>query len=366
MIKFLDLEKINHQYASQLKKVVAEIIDSGRYLLGEKLLQFENSLAQYLSVKHVIGVGNGLDALKLILRAYIEKGVLCEKDEVIVPANTFIASILAITGSGLKPILAEPDIDTYNLNLKDINRYSSNKTRAIMPVHLYGRTCWSEELEYFARKRNLIIIEDNAQATGANWGNKKTGTLGVASGFSFYPGKNLGALADAGAAVTNDDDIAIIIKALRNYGSEKKYIHDYNGTNSRMSEIQAAFLSIKLKYLDEQNNIRRKIAEYYSQHIKNKNIILPKHPEDKREHIWHLYVVRTSDRDRLQKYLYKKGVETLIHYPIPPHLQKAYMCWDKLSLPLTEKIHKEVLSLPMDPTLNSDEIDQIVSVINNY
>jgi len=364
MIKFLDLQKINAQYADELKQAATTVIDSGWYLLGEKLKHFETNLANYIGVKHAIGVANGLDALRMILRAYIELGVMQEGDEVIVPANTYIATILAITDNRLKPILIEPDINTYNLDISLIESHITDRTRAIMVVHLYGRVCWNEELENIAKKFQLKIIEDNAQAIGAEWKEIKTGALGDVAGFSFYPGKNLGALGDAGAVLTNDTRLAEIIRALGNYGSRQKYVNEFQGLNSRLDEIQAAILDIKLKYLDAENQRRREIAKRYIAEIHNPLITLPQIPGNEKEHVWHLFVIRTVERDRLQQYLLKNYVQTLIHYPIPPHKQKAYKKYNEMSFPLTEKIHEEVLSLPMSAVLEEGEVEFVVKLMN--
>lgn len=381
MIKFLDLQKINAQYAEELKQAAADIIDSGWYLLGEKVNTFENELAQYIGVKHAIGVANGLDALRLILKAYIELGVMNEGDEVIVPANTYIASILAITDNRLKPILVEPDINTYNLDISLIEQHITDRTRAILVVHLYGRVCWSEELEQIATKYNLKIIEDNAQAIGAFYTpsstftstSKKTGSLGHAAGFSFYPGKNLGALGDAGAVTTNDDQLAEVVRAIGNYGSKQKYINEYQGLNSRLDEIQAAFLSVKLKYLDAENQQRHQIAQYYLENIMLPDLVLPASTLTSASaltsdfpNIWHLFVIRYPKRDELLRYLTENGIQTLIHYPIPPHKQLAYKQWNNLSLPITERIHREVLSLPMSSILSIKDAETIVNVINHF
>lgn len=372
MISFLDLKKINKQYADELKQAALEVIDSGWYIRGEKVQQFENLLAQYLGVKHVIGVANGLDALRLILRAYIELGFLKAGDEIIVPANTYIATILAITDNRLIPVLVEPDINSYNLDISLVEQNVTSKTRAIMVVHLYGQVCWSKELLEIAKKYNLKIIEDNAQAIGAEWNGKKTGSLGDASGLSFYPGKNLGALGDGGAVATNDEELAEIISALGNYGSKKKYINEYQGVNSRLDEIQAAFLNIKLKYLDQENQYRRDIAQYYCEHIKNEQIITPaiQHSTISIQkylgHVWHLFVVRTKQRDLLQKYLSNQNVQTLIHYPIPPHKQSAYEVLNDFSFPITEQIHNEVLSIPISQILYDNDLNEIIYCINNY
>jgi len=366
MIKFLDLQKINAQYQNELKQVANEVIDSGWYLLGKRVQQFEKELAEYIGVKHAIGVGNGLDALRLILRAYIEMGILKKGDEIIVPANTYIATILAITDNDLTPIFVEPDINTYNLDISKIEATITSKTKAILLVHLYGRVCWSKALEQIAKKHQLKIIEDNAQAIGASWQEKKTGALGDATGFSFYPGKNLGSLGDSGAVTTNDKELATTIRALANYGSHKKYVNKYAGLNSRMDEIQAAFLSVKLKYLNQENQQRREVAEYYISNINNKAIILPQAPKNTNEHVWHLFVIRTKERAKLQNHLTANAIQSLIHYPIPPHKQEAYKEYNPLSFPITENIHEEILSLPMSSVMTDDGINKIISIINKF
>lgn len=374
MIKFLDLQKINAQYAAELKQAAAEVIDSGWYLLGDRVRQFESNLANYIGVKHAIGVANGLDALRLILKAYIEMGVMKEGDEVIVPANTYIATILAITDNRLKPVLVEPDISTYNLNIDLIEQHITERTKVIMVVHLYGRACWGLKLEELAEKYNLKIIEDNAQAIGAEWNGIKTGALGDAAGLSFYPGKNLGALGDAGAVTANDDDLAEVVRALGNYGSKVKYENEFQGLNSRMDEIQAAFLDIKLKYLDQENQRRREIARLYSQYITSSEIILPvdnsffeiSNSNYHLTHVFHLFVVRHKFRNDLNKYLTNNNIQTLIHYPIPPHQQKAYYKYLNVSLPITETISNEVLSLPISQITSSVEVKKIVEMINKF
>jgi len=380
MIKFLDIQKINAQYAAELKEATAKVIDSGWYLLGNEVNTFEASLSSYVGVKYAIGVANGLDALRLILRAYLEMGVLQEGDEVIVPANTYIATILAISDNRLKPVLVEPDINTYNLDISLIEKHITARTKAIMVVHLYGRVCWSEELEAIAKKYNLKLIEDNAQAIGAEYCDglgvntncvnvRKTGSLGDAAGFSFYPGKNLGALGDAGAITTNDENLAITVRALANYGSKQKYINEYQGINSRMDEIQAAVLDVKLRYLDTENQRRCEIAQYYCGTIKNKDIVLPQITNNHSmftDNVWHLFVIRCSQRDNLQKYLRDNNIETLIHYPIPPHKQRAYKSWNNLSFPKTEMIHHEVLSLPISPVMDMKEMADIVESLNSF
>ncbi len=366
MVKLNDLKKVNQQYAEELKKAASEVIDSGWYLLGDRVTKFEENLSKYIGAKHAIGVGNGLDALRLILRAYLELGLMKEGDEVIVPANTYVATILAITDSRLKPVLVEPDINTYNLDISLIEQHITKRTRVIMVVHLYGQVCWSEELENIAKQYNLKIIEDNAQAIGAIWKGKKTGSLGDAAGFSFYPGKNLGALGDAGAVTTNDDQLAEVIRALGNYGSKQKYVNDYQGFNSRLDEIQAAFLNVKLNYLDIENQRRREIADYYIRKINNAEIILPNLPKVNETHVWHLFVVRTQHRDKLQDYLNANGLQTLIHYPIPPHKQQAYNEWENLSFSITDKIHKEVLSLPISPVIRDEDVIKVVDYVNSF
>ncbi len=380
MIKFLDLQKINTQYADELKQAACDVIDSGWYLLGQRVNQFEQNLAKYIGVKHAIGVANGLDALRLIFKAYIELGILKKGDEVIVPANTYIASILAITDNQLIPVLVEPDINTYNLDLSLIEKHITTRTRAILVVHLYGRVCWHDELEYLAKKHNLKILEDNAQAIGADYSegvtlrhtltdSRKTGSLGDAAGFSFYPGKNLGALGDAGAVTTNDDKLAEAIRAIANYGSKVKYQNEHQGLNSRMDEIQAAFLDIKLKYIDLENQQRRVVAQYYCDHIINPNIILPKFKLENiinnTNHVWHLFTIRYFDRTILEKLMNEAKIQCLIHYPIPPHKQKCYPTFNDQSLPITEKIHNEIISLPISSVINNNEIERIIQILNS-
>ena len=365
MIKFLDLQKINSQYVDELKQVAAEVIDSGWYLLGERVKQFETELAAFQGGGKTVAVANGLDALRLIFKAYIEMGVMQKGDEIIVPANTYIASILAITDNDLVPVLVEPNLDTYNLNFDLIESKITSKTKAIMVVHLYGRVCWSNQLDVLSKKFQLKIIEDNAQAIGAKWNGIRTGNLGDAAGFSFYPGKNLGALGDSGAVTTKDPELAKTIRALANYGSQQKYVNDYIGLNSRMDEIQAAFLSVKLKHIVEENARRQEIANYYITNINNPKIAMPGGGETN-EHVWHLFVVRNNEREKFQQYLLNNGIQTLIHYPIPPHKQNCYHYLNHLSLPITEKIHNEVLSLPMSPIMVKEEVEKLVEILNNF
>ncbi len=366
MIKFLDLQKVNATYAAELKAAAGKVIDSGWYLQGEQNVQLEKNLKELTGAPNAIAVGNGLDALRLILRAYIEMGVMQEGDEVIVPANTYIATILAITDNRLTPVLVEPSIDTYNIDIDKIEEAITSRTRAIMIVHLYGRVVWSEKLQEMAQKYNLKIIEDNAQAIGAMWKDIRSGNLGDAAGFSFYPGKNLGALGDSGAVTTKDPEVARIVRAVANYGSEKKYVNTYMGLNSRMDEIQAAFLNVKIKHVLQENACRREIANYYCSHIKNSKVILPEQPVDPMEHVYHIFAVRTADRDALQSYLAENGIQTLIHYPLPPHKQICYKDWNNRSYPITEKIHREVLSLPMSAVLTEDEVKTVVEIINKF
>ncbi|ALR31829.1 aminotransferase [Chryseobacterium sp. IHB B 17019] len=366
MIKFLDLQKINLQYQNEIETKLLEVFRSGWYLMGNQLSNFEKNLSDYIGAKHSIGVANGLDALRLILRAYMEMGVMKAGDEIIVPSNTYIASILAISDNGLTPVLVEPEINTYNIDISKIEEKITSKTKGILIVHLQGRVVFSDELTEIAKKHNLKIIEDNAQAIGAAWKGKKTGNLGDAAGFSFYPGKNLGALGDAGAVSTNDDDLAKTIRALANYGSNQKYVNIYKGLNSRLDEIQAAVLDVKLQYIDNENNIRRQIAKRFIDEINNPAIILPEYPAYENEHVWHLFVIRSEKRDQLQAYLTENGIQTLIHYPIPPHKQEAYKEWNDLSFPISEKIHDEVLTLPLSPVMSEEEISRIIAVTNTF
>lgn len=371
MIKFLDLQKINLLHQQEIEERLLNTFRSGWYLLGSEVKTFEENLSSYIGAKHAIGVANGLDALRLIFRAYIELGVMQKGDEVIVPANTYIASILALSDNGLVPVLVEPDIHTYNIDIAKIEEKISAKTKGVLIVHLYGQVVFSEELKALAQKHNLKIVEDNAQAIGAEWNGIKTGNLGDASGFSFYPGKNLGALGDAGAVTTNDDALNKAIRALANYGSNQKYVNIYQGLNSRLDEIQAAVLDVKLKYVDQENQRRRDIATKYLEEIKNDKITLPAltshlSPLTSQNHVWHLFVIRTKHRDPLQQYLTDQGIQTLIHYPIPPHKQQAYSEWNHLSYPISEQIHQEVLSLPMSPVMTADEVAVVINAINQF
>lgn len=365
MIPFLDLKQINQQYRSELIEACTKVIDSGWYIQGKECELFEKEFAEYCGSKYAIGVANGLDALTLIIRAYMEMGIMKKGDEVIVPSNTYIASILAISENGLIPILVEPNIKTYNIDPKLIEGKLTSKTKAIMPVHLYGQTCEMDQINLIAKNYNLKVIEDSAQSHGAYYGDKRCGNLGDASGFSFYPGKNLGALGDGGAITTSDKELATVVTALKNYGSHKKYENIYQGTNSRLDEIQAAILSVKLKYLDEEIKSRRKIANYYLENINNEKIALP-FPLDFESHVWHVFVIRTKERDKLQQYLLNNGVQTLIHYPVPLHKQEAYKELNKLTFPVSEEIHSEILSLPISAVQMKQDSKFVVKTINEF
>lgn len=359
MIKFLDLQKLNQPFETQFLTKTKEFLDKGWYVLGDEVKQFEQHFADYSNAKHCIGVGNGLDALVLILKAYIQFGKLHKGDEVIVPANTYIASILAILQADLVPVFVEPNIATYNINPALISSAITPKTKAILLVHLYGQLAEMDKIIDIAENNNLLIIEDAAQGHGLPFmGNH-------ARAFSFYPGKNLGALGDGGAITTDDDKLAEVLFSLRNYGSHKKYHNDYIGVNSRLDELQAAFLNIKLPHLNAENESRQKVAKRYLNEIKNSKIVLPT-CDNLEKHVFHLFVIRTEKRDDLQEYLLKNGIETIIHYPIPPHQQKALPDFNHLSLPITEKIHREVLSLPISSVLTDDEISNVISTLNCY
>ncbi|MCU1792657.1 DegT/DnrJ/EryC1/StrS family aminotransferase [Pectobacterium polaris] len=368
MISFLDLKEVNAQYESELKDSFSRILKSGWYIAGNELSEFEKQFSAYCGTKHAIGVANGLDALILTLRAWKELGKLKDGDEVIVQANTYIASVLAITENNLIPVLVEPNSETYNLSAESILAAITLRTKAILPVHLYGQISPMDEIIEIAKAHKLLILEDCAQSHGALLNGKKAGAWGDAAGFSFYPGKNLGALGDAGAITTNDDELADALKALRNYGSHKKYENLYQGVNSRLDELQAALLAVKLKYLDETNRRRQEIAKAYCSGIVNELISLPYLPEHTSEHVWHLFVIQCDNRDKLQKFLSEKGIQTLIHYPTPPHLQHAYLELGLIegSLPITESIHKKVLSLPMGPTLSDTEVQEVITALNEY
>ncbi|MDO9634458.1 MAG: DegT/DnrJ/EryC1/StrS family aminotransferase [Paludibacter sp.] len=374
MIKFLDLKAINDFYEPELSGSIKRVLDSGWYLLGNEVKNFEHNYAHYIGTQHCIGVANGLDALRLILKAYIVMGIIQEGDEVIVPANTYIATILAITDNRLKPVLVEPDIDTLQIDYRLIEKAITSKTKAIMIVHLYGQCAHTTKIEKLCKHYNLKLIEDNAQAHGCRFTtvsddqqsiSKRTGSLGDAAGHSFYPGKNLGCLGDGGAVTTDNDDLAQVVRSLANYGSGQKYVFEYQGLNSRLDELQAAILDVKLKYLDADTEKRRGVARYYLDNIKHPDIMLPK-VTDWNAHVFHIFTILTTRRDELQQYLTENGVQTLIHYPIPPHKQKCYADWNNWSFPVTEEIHQQELSLPISPVISEEEVKMVEKLINRF
>ena len=365
MIKFLDLQAITNKYSEEIHEAVDRVVNSGWYLQGVENKKFETDYSQFIGTKYCVGCGNGLDALIWIFRAYIEMGVMKPGDEVIVPANTYIASILAITENGLKAVLVEPDINTYEIDDSKIEGAITNKTKAILIVHLYGRCAYTDKIGDICKRYNLKLVEDNAQAHGCKFNGRRTGSLGVAAGHSFYPGKNLGAFGDAGAVTTNDEELANTVRALANYGSTKKYVFKYTGRNSRLDEIQAAVLDVKLKHLDEDNTHRKQFAKYYIKNIINPKIIVPK-VEDWDANVFHIFPIRCEQRDNLQKFLRDNGVETIIHYPIPPHKQECYCAWNNLYFHITEKIHNEELSLPMSQVISMKEINEVIRYVNTF
>lgn len=365
MIPFLDLKAINAQYRNELVEACIRVIDSGWYIGGSELEQFEQQFASYCGTKFAIGVANGLDALILALRAWKELGKLKDGDEVIVPSNTYIASILAISANGLTPILVEPCMDSFNIDPKKIEAALTSRTKAILPVHLYGQLADMPAIMNIAKRHKLLVLEDSAQAHGASIDGKRAGSWGDTSGFSFYPGKNLGALGDAGAITTDDDELASTLRALRNYGSHEKYKNLFQGMNSRLDEIQAAMLNVKLNHLDDEIDHRRTVARAYLQGIKNPKIMLPS-VLDENAHVWHVFVIRCENRDALQKYLAENGVQTLIHYPIPPHKQQAYKQWNSMGYPISEKIHAEVLSLPIGPVITDEQVHKVIEMVNQF
>lgn len=366
MIKFLDLKKINKPYETAFQEKLKSVLDSSWYILGKEVQEFETNFAQYCGSEYCVGVGNGLDALTLIFKSYIQLGKLQKGDEVIVPANTYIASILAILQADLVPVLVEPKLETYNIDPTLIQEKITSRTKAILAVHLYGQLAEMVMIHDIAKQNNLIVVEDAAQSVGAICNQKSViKNLQSSVAYSFYPTKNLGALGDGGAVVTNDSELAKTIRSLRNYGSEKKYQNDSIGVNSRLDELQASFLSLKLPTLDADNENRRVIAKRYLSEIKNDKIILP-FWDLRNNHVFHLFVIRTKKRDDLQNYLTENNIETMIHYPIPPHKQKALESWNNLSFPITEKIHEEVLSLPICPVMTMDKVSYVISILNKY
>ena len=384
MIRFLDLQRVTALYADEYHEAMRRVADSGWYLLGKEVAQFEHDYAAYIGTRHCIGVGNGLDALTLIYRAYIEMGLMERGDEVIVPANTYIASILAIVENGLKPVLVEPRFETLEIDDSLIESHITPRTRSIMIVHLYGRCAYTERIGDICQRHHLLLVEDNAQAHGCRYqptanthqrlrvgasagipspNTLLTGSLGHASGHSFYPAKNMGAFGDAGAVTTNDDALADMIRALGNYGSSRKYVFDHCGRNSRMDELQAAVLGVKLRHLDEDNLHRQAIAQRYIEALEGINdITLPQTLPDG-QNVWHLFPIFSPDRNRLQQHLAEQGVETMIHYPIPPHRQRCFAQWNDLSLPITERIHAEELSLPISQAMTLDEAEQVAAIL---
>ena len=365
MIKFLDLQKITAKYSDEIHEAVLRVVDSGWYLQGTENDKFEENYAKYIGAKHAIGCANGLDALIWIFRAYIEMGVMQPGDEVIVPANTYIATILAITENGLIPVLVEPKLSNYQIDDERIEKVISERTKAICIVHLYGQCAYTEKIGELCKKYNLKLIEDNAQAHGCLYNGRKTGSLGDAAGHSFYPGKNLGAFGDAGAVTTDDKELADTIRALANYGSSKKYVFQYTGRNSRLDEIQSAILDVKLRHLDEDVAIRQSVAMRYCAGINNPKVELPV-INDWKAHAFHLFPIRCVERDRLQQYLSEQGIQTIIHYPIPPHKQECYREMNHLSLPITEQIHNEELSLPISPVMSDEDIIAVIEAINHF
>ena len=364
MILFLDLQKITSLHGDEIRNAVSRVVNSGWYLQGKENETFEQHYAGYIGTKYCIGCANGLDALIWIYRAYIELGIMQPGDEVIVPANTYIASVLAITENGLKAVLVEPDPQTLELDENKIEEAITSRTKSILLVHLYGRCAYTEKIAEICKKHNLKLIEDNAQAHGCTYKGRKTGSLGDAAGNSFYPGKNLGALGDGGAVTTDNKELADCIRALANYGSPKKYVFKYCGRNSRLDEIQAAVLDVKLRYLDDDNRLRQKVADYYYENINNPLITLPTRlPDD--NNVYHLFPIFCEKRDELQTYLKENGVQTLIHYPIPPHLQECYKGkWEGISLPITEQLAEQELSLPISPVLCLSDYQRIVDLLN--
>lgn len=364
MINYLSLQKITALHESEITTAVNQVLHSGWYLQGEHIALFEKNYAQYIGTKYCVTCGNGLDALCLILRAYIELGLLKEGDEVIVPANTYIATILSITENHLIPILVEPDINTLEIDELLIEQAITPRTRAIMLVHLYGRCAYTAFIGNICKRHNLLLLEDNAQAHGCHFGNKRTGSLSHAAAHSFYPGKNLGALGDAGAVTTDNEQLAQTIRSLANYGSTRKYEFTFKGKNSRMDEIHAAVLNVKLPYLDKENQRRKQIAKAYLEGINNPQITLIK--DNDRDNVYHIFPILSPSRDRLQNYLKDNGIVTMIHYPIPPHQQEAYKEWSEQHYPITEFIHQQELSLPCNPTMTDEEVYQIIDSINMY
>ena len=365
MVKLLDLQKITAMHRDEYDMAIRSVLDAGWFLQGHANQQFESDYAQYVGTKHCVAVANGLDALKLIIRGYKELGVFHDGDEIIVPANTYIATILAITDNNLVPVLVEPTWEHLEMDIDKVEEAITSKTRGVMTVHLYGRIAYNDKLSAICRSHGLKLMEDCAQSHGCEWNGRKTGALGDAAAHSFYPGKNLGAFGDAGAVTTDDEELATVIRALANYGSQKKYVFRYVGMNSRMSEIDAAVLDVKLKYLDEDNKKRQQLADYYYTHISNPLIALPKRIADD-NNVYHQFPIFCERRDELQAYLTEHGIQTLIHYPIPPHKQECYRQWNSRLYPITEKIHAQELSIPMNQSITEDEATEVVERLNSF
>lgn len=365
MIKFLDLEKVTASYGDEINEAVTRVTNSGWYLQGKENGKFEKNFADYIGTKYCVGCANGLDALIWIFRAYVEMGVMKPGDEIIVPANTYIASILAISENGLAPVLIEPDINTYQIDPEKIEEAITPKTKAILIVHLYGQCAYTDKIGNLCRKYGLKLVEDNAQAHGCKFNGRHTGSIGDAAGHSFYPGKNLGALGDAGAVTTNDEELVKVIRAVANYGSTKKYEFKYIGRNSRLDEIQAAVLDVKLRHLDTDNDHRKEVARIYLNSINNPQIIVPK-VSDYNAHAFHIFPIFAEKRDKLQQYLTENGIQTIIHYPIPPHKQECYKEWNNLSFPITEQLAAQELSLPISPVITDEEINEVIRILNAW
>lgn len=365
MIKNLDLQQITQKYQEELRNAVNRVVDSGWYLQGKENESFEKNYADYIGTNYCVGVANGLDALRLIMRAYIELGVMSNGDEIVVPANTYIATILAITDNGLIPVLVEPDLNTYQIDSSKIESVITERTKGIMIVHLYGQCAYNDDIAGLCQQYGLKLMEDNAQAHGCMYNARKTGSLSDAAAHSFYPTKNMGAFGDAGAVTTNDFELAKLVRTLANYGSAMKYVFDFKGLNSRLDEIHAAILNVKLKHIDEDNLYRKSVAKYYISKINHPDIVLP-NVNDWNAHVFHIFAIRTRKRDELQIYLLENGVQTVIHYPIPPHKQACYKEWNHLSFPITELIHDQELSLPMSPVIPANEYQRVVELINNW
>lgn len=364
-VSFLNLKEVTSLHGKEINEAVTRVVNSGWYLQGEENAKFEAAFAKYIGTKYCVGVANGLDALDWIFRAYIELGRIKKGDEIIVPANTFIATILAISENELVPVFIEPSIDTLEMDTDLIESKLTPKTKGIMLVHLYGRCSYTSKVSEICRENQIYLFEDNAQAHGCIYKNKRTGSIGHANGHSFYPGKNLGALGDAGAVTTDDEEVANTIRVLANYGSSKKYIFDYIGRNSRLDEIQAAILNVKLKYLEEENEYRKHVAKMYIDGIKNNKVKIP-YNHDLSSNVFHIFPILSERRDDLQLYLKDHNIGTVIHYPIPPHKQKCYKKYSNISLPITELIAAQELSIPMGPCLSKEQISYVIDTINKW